>query len=52
MDDTVTTWPMTSTEENNNLDNSKQERSSSRGMVRDFGGTNQHLIASKFTVTP
>ena len=52
MDDTVTTWLMPSSKETNNQDNSKQDRSSNRGMVCDFDGTNRHLLATKFTVTP
>ena len=52
MDDTVTTWLITSSTETNNLDNSKQDRSSNQGMVCDFDGTNRHLLATKFTVTP
>ena len=52
VDDTVTTWLMTSSTETNKLDNSKRNRSFNRGMVCDFDGTNQHLIATKFTVTP
>ena len=52
MDDTVTAWLMTPSTETNNLDNSKQDRSSNRGMVCDFDGTNRHLLATKFTLTP
>ena len=52
MDNTVTNWLMTSSTETNNLDNSKQDRSSNRGIVYDFDGTNQHLLATKFTITP
>ena len=52
MDDTVATWLMMSNTETNNLDNSKQDRSSQRGMVCDFDGTNRHLLTTKFTVTP
>ena len=33
MDDTVTTWLMTSSTETNNLDNSKQDRSSNQWFV-------------------
>ena len=52
MDDTVTAWLMTPSTETNNLDNSKQDRSSNQGMVCDFDGTNRHLLATKFTLTP
>ena len=52
VDDTATTWLMMSSTETNNLDNSKQERSSNRGMVCDFDGTNGHLLNTKFTVIP
>ena len=44
MDDIVTTWLMTSGTETNNLDNSKQDRSSNRGMICDFDGINRHLL--------
>ena len=52
MDDTVTTRLMMTSTETNNLDNSKQDRSSNRRMVYDFDGTNRHLLAAKFTVIP
>ena len=52
MDDTLTTSLMTSSTETNNLHSSKQDRSSNQGMVCDFDGTNRHLLATKFTVTP
>ena len=51
MDDTVTTWLMTSSTETNNLENSKQDGSSNRKMVCDCYGTNQQLLSTKFTVT-
>ena len=52
MDDTVTAWLMTPSTETNNLDNSKQDRSSNRRIVCDFDGTNRHLFATNFTVAP
>ena len=50
MDDAVTTRLMMTSTETNNLDNSKQDRSSNRRMVYGFDGTNRHLLAAKFTV--
>ena len=46
MDNTVTTWLTTSSAKTKNLDRSN------RGIVCYFDGTNQHLLAFKFTVTP
>ena len=52
MDETITTWLITSSTETNNIDNSKQDTNSNRGMVCGFDGTNRHILATKFTVTP
>ena len=52
MDDTVTTWLLPACPESNILDNNKQDRSFNRGMVFNFDEANQHLLATKFTITP
>ena len=51
VDETVTTWLMTSNTENSNLDNDKHDKSSNRGMVCDFSGTYRYPLGNKFTVS-